>query len=306
MDDRIVDIGLAGLRARAAAVRARTVAAGGDIARAIVDLEASVDQLDAVQLPWLRAVLLLDLARLRDQSGDRVAAGIDAKAAAAVLAGLDVTLTPADAELLERLVTAAANGRALTRTASLARDGAWWVASFNGSSVRLQDTKGLRYLAELVACAGIERHVLDLVDRVEGVAAANGLDRRMLGDAGDVLDAARPGGVPPSHRTATGGRRRGTRRRRTGNGRAPPGRARPAGRPTCAGVRSGGPEPAGGVGGRARPPQRHPGAAQLRSRELAAADPAAGGRSTGVSAPASTAPTNRMTVTRSAGSFSPD
>jgi hypothetical protein len=47
----------------------------------------------------------------------------------------------------------------------------------------------MRYLAELIACAGVERHVLDLVDRVEGVAAADGLDRRMLGDAGDVLDA---------------------------------------------------------------------------------------------------------------------
>ena len=189
MDDRIVDVGLAGLRARAAAVRARTVAAAGDIGRAIADLEATVDQLDANQLPWLRSVLLLDLARLRDQSGDVVTAAIDAKAAAAVLASLDVTLAPADAALLERLVPPAPSARTLTQTASLTRDKAWWVASFGGSSVRLQDTKGIRYLAELVACAGVERHVLDLVDRVEGVAsAADGLDRRALGDAGEVLD----------------------------------------------------------------------------------------------------------------------
>jgi hypothetical protein len=190
MDARIVDVGLAGLRARAAAARARTLAAAGDIDRAIVALEASVDQLDTVQLPWLRAVLLLDLARLRDQSGDVVTAGFDAKAAAAVFAALDVTLSPADAALLERLVPPASNTRTPIRTASLARDEAGWVASFGGSSVRLHDTKGMRYLAEVVAGVGVERHVLDLVDCVEGVAsAADGLDRRRLGDAGDVLDA---------------------------------------------------------------------------------------------------------------------
>jgi hypothetical protein len=53
----------------------------------------------------------------------------------------------------------------------------------------LPDTKGLRYLAELLASPGAERHALDLVDRVEGVAPSGGVDRRALGDAGAVLDA---------------------------------------------------------------------------------------------------------------------
>ena len=61
--------------------------------------------------------------------------------------------------------------------------------SCGGSSVRLADTKGLRYLAELVARPGVERHALDLVDRVEGIAPVGGPDRRTLGDAGEVLDA---------------------------------------------------------------------------------------------------------------------
>jgi hypothetical protein len=51
----------------------------------------------------------------------------------------------------------------------------------------MQDSKGLAYLAELIANAGVERHALDLVDRVEGVDP-NGLDRRALGDAGELLD----------------------------------------------------------------------------------------------------------------------
>jgi hypothetical protein len=54
--------------------------------------------------------------------------------------------------------------------------------------VRLQDTKGLRYLAELLARPGVEQHALDLVDRVEGVAPAGGVRRRSLGDAGELLD----------------------------------------------------------------------------------------------------------------------
>jgi hypothetical protein len=71
----------------------------------------------------------------------------------------------------------------------LASDGKWWVASCGGTSVRIRDTKGLRYLAALVSRPGNERHVLDLVDMVEGVAPCGGSDRRALGDAGELLDS---------------------------------------------------------------------------------------------------------------------
>lgn len=186
LTDRTHGLDIPALQTRTAATRARVLAARGDLGGAITTLEATVDQLDASQLPWLRARLLLDLARLRDQSGDEAAASIDAKAAAAILATLDVVLTPADVALMDRL--GPARPRA-AREAELARQGAWWVASCAGSSARLHDTKGLRYLAELVARPGTERHVLDLVDRIEGVNPAGGLDRRALGDAGEVLDA---------------------------------------------------------------------------------------------------------------------
>jgi hypothetical protein len=78
---------------------------------------------------------------------------------------------------------------AAAETAALGREGKWWVVSSGGSSVRMADTKGLRYLAELVARPGVERHALDLVDRLEGPAPAGGPGRRALGDAGEVLDA---------------------------------------------------------------------------------------------------------------------
>ncbi|MDQ4090470.1 MAG: transcriptional regulator, partial [Actinomycetota bacterium] len=61
-----------------------------------------------------------------------------------------------------------------------------WVVACGDIQCPLPDTKGLRYIAELVRNPGVERHALDLVDRVEGVTA--GVDRRRLGDAGELLD----------------------------------------------------------------------------------------------------------------------
>ncbi len=190
LNGRVSGLDISPLRARAAAAHARVLAAAGDVGQAIAHLETTVDQLDTRQLPWLRAALLIDLARLRDQTGDTAGATLDAKAAGAALAALDVVVTPDDVALLERLGPERARAVGLPpRPPSSHQRGKWWVASFGGSSVRLPDTKGLRYLAELIACPGSERHALDLVDRVEGVAPSGGIDRRALGDAGTVLDA---------------------------------------------------------------------------------------------------------------------
>ncbi|MBA3605678.1 MAG: hypothetical protein H0W46_06855 [Acidimicrobiia bacterium] len=186
---RLGDLDIPGLRARDTAARARLLEATGDLGGAIAVVEATLDRLDAGQLAWPRVALLLQLVRLRDRSGDEPAARIDARVAAATLTTLDVALSAEESALLERL---GGNDHATlraTRTAELTRDAKWWIASYDGSRVRMRDTKGLRYLAELVARPGVERHVLDLVDGVEGVAPAGGVDRRALGDAGDVLDA---------------------------------------------------------------------------------------------------------------------
>jgi tetratricopeptide (TPR) repeat protein len=181
-----------GLRARVAAVRARVLAAAGDPAAAIGAMETALDQLPVAGVPLLRATLLLDLVRLHEQTGNRAAARVEAGRAAAALAGLDVALPVDDVALLDRVrgqATATGAGSA-PRSATLRRDNRGWVAACGDTRARLGDTKGLRYLAELLRCPGVERHALDLVDRVEGVAtAASGLDRRRLGDAGEVLDA---------------------------------------------------------------------------------------------------------------------
>ena len=65
-----------------------------------------------------------------------------------------------------------------------------WRIAMGPETTRLRDSKGLRYLAELVAHPGVERHALDLVAVTEGAATESGLERRHIGDAGTLLDPA--------------------------------------------------------------------------------------------------------------------
>ena len=217
--------------------------------------------------PWLRATLLVDLARWRERAGDAAGARVDARSAAALLRHLDVALEPADRDLLERLAVASA----VASAGSGDRHGpaGRWSSPVTATAGRSptpgtgapRDSKGLRYLAELLRQPGVEHHALDLVDRVEGVAAEGGVDRRRLGDAGELLDGTGPRRLPPPRRGAPRRHRRRARGRPTGVGRGAPGRARRPGRRAGAGVRARRARPPGGVGGGAGPPQRDPGRA---------------------------------------------
>ncbi|HVM02795.1 MAG TPA: hypothetical protein VM263_09010, partial [Acidimicrobiales bacterium] len=190
---RAAGLDVAGLQARAATVRARVLAARGDGAGAVALLEAALDRLPAAGAPLVRAGLLVDLVRLHDRIGNRAAARVEASRAAAALAGLDVVLAPADAELLSRHGPAggpAGGAPAAPAGAVLRRAEPGWVAAYGDVRARLPDTKGLRYLAELLRTPGVERHALDLVDRVEGAGRDGAeVDRRRLGDAGPAADA---------------------------------------------------------------------------------------------------------------------
>jgi hypothetical protein len=78
------------------------------------------------------------------------------------------------------------------------REGEYWTVVFEGSVVRLRDTKGLRHLARLLAHPGREFHTVDLEaadsqPAPPGARAGRGEPelavRRDLGDAGVLLDA---------------------------------------------------------------------------------------------------------------------
>ena len=68
------------------------------------------------------------------------------------------------------------------------REGDVWAFECNGTAFRLRDTKGLRYLATLLASPGRDFFVMDLVDVAEGATAIEATTRRAIGDAGEVAD----------------------------------------------------------------------------------------------------------------------
>jgi len=74
------------------------------------------------------------------------------------------------------------------------REGDYWSVVFEGHTARLRDSKGLRYLARLLAEPGRELHVLDLVALERGATEAAsgrvepGPALAGAGDAGELLD----------------------------------------------------------------------------------------------------------------------
>jgi hypothetical protein len=75
------------------------------------------------------------------------------------------------------------------------REGDYWCMTFDGQTVRLRDSKGLRYITRLLADPGRAFHVLDLVAAERGQTAdlaqatESGATSAALGDAGEMLDA---------------------------------------------------------------------------------------------------------------------
>jgi tetratricopeptide (TPR) repeat protein len=67
------------------------------------------------------------------------------------------------------------------------REGDFWSVVFEGRTTRLRDSKGLRYLAQLLADPGRELHVLDLVVREQG-GSSSATVADVAGDAGELLD----------------------------------------------------------------------------------------------------------------------
>lgn len=178
------------LAARASLVRARVELRRGHGRAARELLEAAVDSLDSAHSPWLRVLLALELARAHQAVGEHASAVVEARAARTLLATLDVVLSREDALLLEQLTAPATRRSAPAKSiAALQRHDRWWSVSCGNSSVRLPDGKGMRYLAELLAAPGEERHALDLIDQLEGLDEEGRFDRRALTGGGPQLDA---------------------------------------------------------------------------------------------------------------------
>jgi len=123
--------------------------------------------------PWLAYARCAE-ARLcleRDAAGDRANAGTL----------LDQVIDAASRLGMKKLLDRALSMKAEPTDRLLRREGEYWTISYRGETFRLRDSKGLRYLAALVAASGREIHALELAGG-EGAAPA------ALGDAGAILD----------------------------------------------------------------------------------------------------------------------
>jgi hypothetical protein len=129
--------------------------------------------------------------RARDAAGDRERA--DAQLAAAASAAERVGMRTLLDEISSFTGGAAPEVRpAAAVAATLRPEGEYWSVAFGDAAFRLKDSKGLGYLARLVAEPGREFHALDLVTADGGRAPVPADDELSVdsgGGAGPALDA---------------------------------------------------------------------------------------------------------------------
>jgi tetratricopeptide (TPR) repeat protein len=98
---------------------------------------------------------------------------------------------------LERRATALTGSRGSAAGALpnvFRREGEYWAVAYEGEAFRLKDSKGLRYIARLLAMPGDTVHALELVAAERGGvrterSAEPGLPPSRGGDSGEILDA---------------------------------------------------------------------------------------------------------------------
>jgi hypothetical protein len=165
--------------------------------------ETAIDANSRLGARSLLAFTHVEYARMllkQGRRGDRVRARglLDRSAATATALELDGLVD--DIERL-RALDAGSPIAAGTGGNTIRREGEYWTVAYEGSLVRLRDSKGLRYLATLLANPGREFHVLDLESEEHRGARSRAARRRWseaegmtvradLGDAGELLDAS--------------------------------------------------------------------------------------------------------------------
>lgn len=172
----------------AAAFGSRALAAGADLARGRVRLadgdpagarphfEAAARAWSDIGAPYETALARVGLADALRADGKEAQALLERRAATATLERIGAVHhvpepSPAASEVDDGVFR---------------REGDYWSVVFAGRTARLRDSKGLRYLARLLAAPGRELHALDLV-ALEGGGPAAGV--MAAGDAGELLDA---------------------------------------------------------------------------------------------------------------------
>ena len=133
--------------------------------------EAALDRCELLGARAVRARVLLEYGRALQARGDAERASTLLSEAHRLSEdlGLQGILRPAAADAAEP-------------ETSFVREGEFWTIAYAGTTMRLRDVKGLRYIATLLAAPGLDVHVLELV--------ADGRDRGALdGDELHALDS---------------------------------------------------------------------------------------------------------------------
>jgi len=190
-DDRVAVLG------EGAAVLGPVALVLGELAIAIDDREAAEEHVrlsheiaDRMRsLPWSARTLVAEARLLRAGAGEQAA--LQPLAQARKIAE-ELGMTRLLAEIDAQTGTRPRKQTDAPLPVVLRRDGEHWAVMCGEATARLRDSKGLRYLADLIAHPGVERHVFDLVTLTEGGADAE-VDRHQLGDAGPLLDAQAKG-----------------------------------------------------------------------------------------------------------------
>lgn len=170
---------------------------------AAVYFESAIEMCERLEAWPLLAYSRYEYARLLQRQGENAEAAARAEALLrqAQQTAQQLGLVHLEAKLQGAVtVPASTEAPAAVGPALFRREGDFWTLTFAGSVARLKDSKGLRYLHELLRSPGVSMHSVALSQAVSGGAASpsppavdlasSELEAGFLGDAGEILDAA--------------------------------------------------------------------------------------------------------------------
>jgi tetratricopeptide (TPR) repeat protein len=173
-----------GLGASAALAHGRVRLAEGDTAGASSDFETAAQQWSDIGAPYETALARMGLAHALRAEGKEERALLELRAARATFERIGALYQEARAAQACGDVGPARQtplpSPSREHFAVFRREADYWSIVFDGQTARLHDSKGLQYLARLLAEPGRELHAVDLV--AAGRAAPD------AGDAGPLLD----------------------------------------------------------------------------------------------------------------------
>ena len=170
---------------------AATIGRADDAERHLTDGIAGNERLGA--WPWAAHTQhdLAGLLRRRSRADDLERA--NALDAAALATARRLRMSALEVEIGEVSESIGAPTAEAESAASFRREGEYWTVSFDGGTYQIRDSKGMRYLARLLARPGQEVHALDLArmgDLLDSVASPQpDLAADGIGDAGARLDS---------------------------------------------------------------------------------------------------------------------